>query len=98
MSSDADYEAFLDKANQDVSGGPQASAASSRSKRIQAGSSKQVSAHLSSVDAYMTTDSDEPFEQFSLAFDGDKLPSEGAWPCPRPSAGLRDGADCCQRR
>jgi hypothetical protein len=78
MSSDADYEAFLNKANQDVSGGPQAATASSRSKRVQAGSTKDVSAHLSSVDAYMTTDSDEPFEQFSLAFDGDELPSGGA--------------------
>jgi hypothetical protein len=78
MSSDADYEAFLNKANQDVSSAPPgASAASSKPKRIQAGSSKEVSPHLAGVDAYMTTDSDEPFEQFSLPFDGDGLPSGG---------------------
>jgi hypothetical protein len=79
MSSDADYEAFLNKANQDVSGGPQATAASARSKGIQAGSTKEVSAHLARVDAYMTSDSDEPFEQFSIAFDGDAVPSAGAF-------------------
>jgi hypothetical protein len=82
MSSDADYEAFLNKANQDVSGGgDQATNQSKRTKGIDVGSTEQVSHHLSQVDAYMTSDSDEPFEQFSLKFDGDKLPSAGAWFC-----------------
>jgi hypothetical protein len=79
MSSDADYEAFLDKANQDVSGGgDQATTQSKQTKGIDVGSTEEVSQHLSQVDAYMTSDSDEPFEQFSIKFDGDKLPSAGA--------------------
>jgi hypothetical protein len=76
--SDADYEAFLNKANQDVSGGDQAAATSTRKKGIQAGSTKKVSDHLAKVDAYMTTDSDEPFKQFSLDYSEDQPPSAGA--------------------
>jgi hypothetical protein len=76
MSSDADYEAFLDKANKDSN----EAKATSQSKSKSAGT-KAVNASvpkgLEKVDEFFTSESDEPFEPVSLKYDGDKVPSAG---------------------
>ncbi|KAF2089938.1 hypothetical protein K490DRAFT_71647 [Saccharata proteae CBS 121410] len=73
MASDEDYAAFLDKANQDT-GVDQDSAAS------QSFGTKAVNADvphvLQQVEEYYVSESDEPFEPVSLAWDGDGMPSE----------------------
>lgn len=74
MSSDADYEAFLNKANQDVSG------ASTQSKSKSIGIKAvdtEVPDVLEKVDEVFVSDADEPFEPVSLKYDGDSLPSKG---------------------
>jgi hypothetical protein len=76
MSSDADYEAFLDKANKDS--GEAKATAQSKSKSV---GTKAVNAAvpkgLEKVDEFFTSESDEPFEPVSLKYDGDKVPSAG---------------------
>ncbi len=68
MSSDADYAAFLDKANQDTGSVGQ----QSTSKKSYGTKSVDttVPKGLEKVDAYYTSDTDEPFEPVSLKFDG----------------------------
>jgi hypothetical protein len=81
MSTDEDYSSFLDKANEDPGSGPKAS---SKSKSA---STKAVDTvvpgDLDKVDAYYTTESDEPFEPVSLKFSEGHLPSAGALSLPR---------------
>jgi hypothetical protein len=76
MSSDADYEAFLDKANK--GSGEAKATAQSKSKSV---GTKAVNAAvpkgLEKVDEFFTSESDEPFEPVSLKYDGDKVPSAG---------------------
>ncbi|KIW01130.1 uncharacterized protein PV09_07416 [Verruconis gallopava] len=72
MGSDEDYAAFLDKANQDVSGG--ASAQSATKSRPKA-TNTSVPSSLQKIEAYYTTDADEPFEPVSLKWEGDGIPS-----------------------
>ena len=72
MGSDEDYEAFLNKANEDASGASTQSTKKSTSKSVNTSS---VPAPLKKVDAFYTTDSDEPFEPVGLKYDGDKVPS-----------------------
>jgi hypothetical protein len=75
MSSDADYEAFLNRANQDASSA-QATSQPGRTKGILTVDT-EVPNHLLQVKEFMVSDSDEPFEPLSLKFEGDKLPSAG---------------------
>lgn len=74
MASDADYAAFLDKANQDT-GASAATAAQSRigTKAVDT----EVPASLRQVDEYLMSDADEPFEPVSLKWGKDSLPSQG---------------------
>lgn len=67
MSSDADYSSFLDKANQDTG----ATKATSKSTSAATKSvNTNVPASLKSVDAYYTSEADEPFEAVSLKWGG----------------------------
>ena len=68
--SDADYAAFLDKANQDTSGGE----ATAQSKKVGTKSvNTQVPSALQSVEEYYTSDADEPFEPVALSYSGDGI-------------------------
>lgn len=69
MASDADYAAFLEKANQDT-GAAQASAQSSteryKTKRVDT----EVPEALMQVQEYYISDADEEFEPVALGFEG----------------------------
>lgn len=89
--SDADYAAFLDKANQDTSGGE----ATTQSKKVGTKSvNTQVPSALQSVEEYYTSDADEPFEPVALSYSGDGISARkfvplfvGSW------AGWRKGVE-----
>jgi len=72
MGSDEDYEAFLNKANEDVSGASTQTTKKASSRSVNTAS---VPAGLKKVDAFYTTDSDEPFEPVALEYNGEKVPS-----------------------
>ncbi|KAF2460305.1 hypothetical protein BDY21DRAFT_334977 [Lineolata rhizophorae] len=79
MSSDADYEAFLNKANQDVGGGGGGSANMAAGGKKKVGTravTAEVPAGLARVDEFFVSDADEPFEPVSLAWGGG-MPDEG---------------------
>jgi len=71
MSSDADYAAFLDKANQD------SAPAQAKDLSKQGYGTKSVNTAipkvLESVEEYYTSDADEPFEPVSLKFEGKSI-------------------------
>jgi hypothetical protein len=71
--SDEDYEAFLNKANQDVGG---ATAQSKKSVGIKAVDT-EIPQGLEKVNEVFVSDADEPFEPVSLKYSGDSLPSKG---------------------
>ena len=75
MGADEDYEAFLNKANEDASGASASSAPSTKKASTKAVNTSSVPASLQNVDAFYTTDSDEPFEPVSLKYDGKKVPT-----------------------
>jgi hypothetical protein len=68
MGSDEDYAAFLDKANQDTSG-PLAQSTPKKAGTTSVNTS--VPSSLEQVEAYYTSDADEPFEPVSLKWEGD---------------------------
>lgn len=68
--SDADYEAFLNKANEDTSGGQvKAQAQDFGTKSV----NTTVPAELKNVDEIYTSEADEAFEPVALNFSGDEL-------------------------
>ncbi|KZM18831.1 hypothetical protein ST47_g10160 [Ascochyta rabiei] len=72
MSSDADYAAFLDKANQDVAPAEQQDVSSKKgygTKNV----NTAVPKALESVEEYYVSDADEPFEPVALEFSGDEI-------------------------
>jgi hypothetical protein len=71
MSSDADYESFLNKANQDP--GSSIDASAKTGIKIVNTAVPEV---LQSLDEVYVSDSDEPFQAISLTFEGGSLPSE----------------------
>jgi hypothetical protein len=79
MASDEDYASFLEKANQDPSGG-KASAQSSK-KASTRSVDTVVPQALEQVEEYYTSDADEPFEPVSLKWQRDDLPSAGMSIC-----------------
>jgi hypothetical protein len=90
MSSDADYAAFLDKANQDVAPAEQ----QDLSKKGYGTKSvdTEVPKALESVEEYYVSDADEPFEPVALEFSGDSVSAstffvetelEGLWQLTR---------------
>lgn len=68
--SDADYEAFLNKANEDTSGGQvKAQSQDYGTKSV----NTTVPAELKNVDETYTSEADEAFEPVALNFSGDEL-------------------------
>ncbi|KAK3215279.1 hypothetical protein GRF29_19g2718259 [Pseudopithomyces chartarum] len=71
--SDADYEAFLNKANEDTSGGQvKAQAQDFGTKSV----NTTVPAELKNVDEIYTSEADEAFEPVALNFSGDELSAQ----------------------
>lgn len=70
MSSDADYAAFLEKANQDTGG------ATSQDTKVGHGTTSvdtAVPQALQGVEEYYVSDADEPFEPVALQFRGAQI-------------------------
>ncbi|KAK0386538.1 hypothetical protein NLU13_6373 [Sarocladium strictum] len=79
MASDEDYMNFLNKANEDASGGGAATQASGQSKFKTTDSGKQVPQAIQKAikNEVYVTDADEPFEGVALKWTGDGgLPDE----------------------
>lgn len=72
MSTDEDYAGFLDKANQDT-GASKDKGSSKFASTKAVDSDTKVPAHLEKLDAYYTSDTDEPFEPVSLKHNGKDL-------------------------
>lgn len=88
MSSDQDYAAFLEKANEDPSKGTAQSSSAASNKPGQFRTTQQgvtvpapISKALDKGDAFYVSDADEPFEAVALEWDeaGKGLPDEGAY-------------------
>lgn len=82
MASDEDYMSFLNKANEDASGGTGGGQATTQSKTQfkTTDSGSQVPKEIKDVckDAFYVSDADEPFEPVSLSYSGEGgLPDEG---------------------
>jgi hypothetical protein len=77
--SDADYTAFLDKANQDTG-----SASAQQQQEKKGYGTKSVNTEvpevLQNVQEYYVSDADEPFEPVSLAYDGEGEILAGMFP------------------
>lgn len=81
MASDGDYMSFLDKANQDVSGGSASTAQKGGSFQFKATDTEvEVPKEIKEVtqDAFFVSEADEPFVAVALKYDGSSLPDEGA--------------------
>ena len=76
MSSDADYAAFLDKANQGTAQTEQQSPSKSYGTKSV---NTAVPKALEQVEEYYTSDADEPFEPVALTFDGSSV-NAGMYP------------------
>ncbi|KAG9185736.1 hypothetical protein G6011_07067 [Alternaria panax] len=72
MSSDTDYAAFLDKANQDT-GSAEPKDASQKQSYGTKSVNTAVPKILEQVEEYHVSDSDEPFEPVALKFKGDSV-------------------------
>lgn len=72
--SDADYTAFLDKANQNTGG---AAAQQEGTKYGTKSVNTAIPKVLEEVEEYFTSDADEPFEPVSLSYKGDEEISAG---------------------
>lgn len=82
MASDSDYASFLDKVNQDPSGGVAKSESHGGSKKegfkaTDAGVQIPTVLKRAVVDAFYVSDADEPFEVVGLNYGATKLPDEG---------------------
>lgn len=71
MSSDADYTAFLDKANQDTA--PAESQDTNKKEYGTKSVNTAVPEALESIEEYYISDADEPFEPVALEFSGDGI-------------------------
>lgn len=78
MSSDADYAAFLDKANQDTGASSQKQDKGfAQTKAVDT----EVPGPISGLDAFYMSETDEPFEPVALKFEGAKLDEGEFGPC-----------------
>lgn len=78
--SDSNYLSFLEKANADHTGQTQtASQSQSQSQNLTKtlDTNAQIPTSLTSIDAFYTSDTDEPFEPVVLRWDGGVLPDSG---------------------
>ncbi|CAI6098451.1 unnamed protein product [Clonostachys chloroleuca] len=79
MASDSDYMSFLDKANEDVSGGGKATTQSKghfQFKATDTGAKVPKEIKDAIKDTFMVSEADEPFEAVSLEVKEDSLPDE----------------------
>ena len=74
MSDDASYSSFLDKANQDT-GVSKTNSAPKSPPAPQQKKMKNVPATLQKIDAYYTSDTDEPFEPVSFDYNDSSPPT-----------------------
>lgn len=72
MASDEEYQNFLDKANEG-SGGVSSKSTGEGKKLKTLDSGVNVPGSLKELEVYYTSDTDEPFEEVGLKFDGGKL-------------------------
>lgn len=80
MASDSDYMSFLDKANEDSSGGAKATTQSKGHFQFKATDTRaKVPKEIKDAikDTFMVSEADEPFEAVSLEVKEDSLPDEG---------------------
>ena len=78
MASDSDYASFLDKVNQDPSGGVAKTDSKKEAfKTTDVGVAVPTVLKKAVVDAFYVSDADEPFELVGLNIEGGKLPDEG---------------------
>lgn len=80
MASDAEYANFLEQANRDPSEGTVKESSSKGKggfKAMDEGVTVPTVLKKAVVDAFYTSDADEPFEVVGLRFDRAKLPDEG---------------------
>ncbi|EDU49080.1 hypothetical protein PtrSN002B_004004 [Pyrenophora tritici-repentis] len=75
MSSDADYAAFLDKANQDI-GSAETRDASQKQGYGTKSVNTAVPKVLEQVEEYYVSDADEPFEPVALSFEGSSVSAD----------------------
>ncbi|CAE7025945.1 hypothetical protein CFE70_003688 [Pyrenophora teres f. teres 0-1] len=75
MSSDADYAAFLDKANQDI-GSTETRDASQKQGYGTKSVNTAVPKMLEQVEEYYVSDADEPFEPVALSFEGSSVSAD----------------------
>lgn len=81
MASDSDYASFLDKVNQDPSGGVAKTDSKKESfKTTDAGVTIPTVLKRAVVDAFYVSDGDEPFEVVGLKVGVGRLPDEGMLP------------------
>jgi hypothetical protein len=92
MSSDADYGAFLDKANQDISSAESKNASQKKSYGTKSVNTA-VPKVLEQVEEYYVSDSDEPFEPVALEFEGGSV-SAGRDPSTLPCTAMTGRANC----
>lgn len=72
MSSDEDYAAFLEKANQDTGAKVERDGSFVKTKAVDT----EVPGPLKSLDAFYTSETDEPFEPVALEWKGGRKVSE----------------------
>ena len=92
MSSDADYAAFLDKANQDT-GSAETKNASQKKSYGTKSVNTAVPKVLEQVEEYYISDSDEPFEPVALEFEGGNV-STGKNPATFTCTAMKGLANC----
>jgi hypothetical protein len=92
MSSDADYAAFLDKANQDTDSAETKDASQKKSYGTKSVNTA-VPKVLEQVEEYYISDSDEPFEPVALEFEGASV-SAGRNPATFTCTAMKGLASC----
>lgn len=90
--SDSNYLSFLEKANADHSGQTQTASQSQSQSQSQSptktlDTNAQIPTSLTSIDAFYTSDTDEPFEPVVLRWDEGVLPDSGTSDFPWHRAG-----------
>ncbi|KAJ9619228.1 hypothetical protein H2203_008557 [Taxawa tesnikishii (nom. ined.)] len=90
MSSDEDYAAFLEKANQDTGAKVERDGSFVKTKAVDT----EVPGPLKSLDAFYTSETDEPFEPVALEWKGGgRFPKTALLPCLGAGGKTDDGTD-----
>jgi hypothetical protein len=78
MSSDADYETFLNKANEGLATNQTSTSSKSQSVGVK-GVDTEIPKILDQLDEIYVSESDEPFEPISLSYKAKDIPSASEW-------------------